>query len=194
MATDVCPACAGKLSVPEDAVGQTVRCPACDRILSVSANGLTIDDRAAGASPREAVSPDSIDVNRENSKPAIGPGRRSANPFGLPFRVPPQSIWLVVGLLLVLVVLLGRGGGDFYELKPGMPETEIKDVLGKPLTESGDEAERVCVWVAPKKVRMPQSKEVLILTFRNGKLAKTAYVPFGQLRVTSPQDPPLDKD
>ncbi len=145
-----CPGCDKNIKVPDGLEGKKLRCPGCQSILLVTANGLKLAKKEAVTAPSGKSSKpapkksaprdededdrDDRDEDDEDDAPRRKPGKRGRSGRGI-----PMWVWFAGGgglaavlLIVVLIIVLSGGGNKFDKIKEGMTEKEVTDILGKP--------------------------------------------------------------
>jgi hypothetical protein len=98
----------------------------------------------------------------------------------------PMWVWLAAGgggvvvvLIILFVFVLGGGGTKFKEVKKGMTDKQVVDLIGPPM--DGD-TKTVGQWYNPKTTKgdlaagkVLNMKESLTVTFKDGKVENVIY-------------------
>lgn len=204
-----CPSCGKKLKTPDGAAGKKLRCPQCQSVLLITDDGLELAGKApAGAPVKKEVQPAKkrpVDDDEVEEKPkkkkTVVEDDVVEEEEALPSKKKkkggiPLWVWLASGgglaaVLVVVLILVLSGGNKFGKLKEGMTAQEVKDILGEPAT--GD-LKTFGMWFDPPisakdyqdiangKKQAPETKEVLSITFADGKVKEIARLSGKELK------------
>lgn len=172
-----CPNCEQQLRTPDNALGKKLRCPKCKNTLVVEAGRLAVLEElpielSKGAFATEEKRSDTIKKRQKSS-----PERK---------RGIPWWVWLAGGggfavILTVVLVLVFSGGGKdpkFEQIKKGMTEQEVVDLLGE--TAWSYQKGAVGIWTYPRvtqddvmqnQERSKEIKDVIFVYFQDGKVS-----------------------
>jgi len=145
----VCPGCESPFKVPAGAEGRMIRCPSCKAILLVSHGKLSLADAeeaGAGSGRGERSLQDEEEDRPRRSRRRADPDEDDEEDLDIRLRkrrrgqqgAIPIGVWIAggvggvvfVGLLLFLV--LKASNSPYDRVKPGMSESEVREIMGTP--------------------------------------------------------------